>query len=498
MRAATTSARTAVMCLCVTLVVGMVSAVNLAIPSLHTSALHPSATEVVWVVDGYVAVFACLLIPAGALADRWGRKGVLVSGMLVFALGSAICALAPQVQFLIAGRMLSGAGAAAVLPTTLALLIADADAGQRPRLISVWASMTGLAAVLGNVGGGAAIELGTWRSLFVCVVPLSAAAAGLVALVAPVVPRHRRPVDPLGALLLTGGIVALLFGITAGPQTGWTSAEVLAGTGVAVALLACWTWHGLRSEHPMLSPRLFAIPAVRSSALGLALLFVGMFGVFYVNGQFLQYAQGCSPFGAGVRLLPMAAALLLAPRCGVAVERLLGRRWTVAAGVAVQAAGLLVLSTVDRTSPYPLYAAGAGLAAAGCGLATPLLSHGMVSALPAEQAGVGSGLQSLARELGSALGIALAGSLITALFTADSPTPGASTVAAALRTTTAPEQRLAVVDHFTASLDTTMLTLAGFALLAGAFVVAWFPRQAAPPGGRAAERAPEVADRSGP
>ncbi|MEC4020368.1 MFS transporter, partial [Streptomyces sp. H27-D2] len=204
------------------------------------------------------------------------------------------------------------------------------------------------------------------------------------------------------------------------------------------------------------------------------------------NGQYLQYAKGHSPLEAGVRLLPMAAALLLAPRCAVALEHRMGRRSTVGAGLLLLAAGLATVSTVNAHTPYALYALGATLTAAGCGLATPLLSHGMMSALPAHRAGVGSGLQSLARELGSALGVAVSGSVLTALFTARLPAelrgPDApSTVAAAERHLTAMGDgqaalREAVITDFTRSLDTVMLVLAAVVVLAGALVVAWYPR----------------------
>lgn len=188
-------ALTAAMSCCVMLVLGMVSAINLAIPALSASALRPSASAVLWIVDGYVVVFACLLIPAGALADRLGRKGVLLAGLAVFGAGCALCALAPTASALIAGRVISGAGAAAVLPSTLALLIAGAPREQRPRLVSAWASMTGLATVLGNLGGGAALTAGSWRVLFSAALPLVVVA---VCWAAPVVPRTASPVDAVG------------------------------------------------------------------------------------------------------------------------------------------------------------------------------------------------------------------------------------------------------------------------------------------------------------
>ncbi|MEU6477371.1 MFS transporter [Streptomyces sp. NPDC047017] len=475
----------AVMCWCVTLVIGMVSAVNLAIPSLSRSALRPSAESVLWVVDGYVVVFACLLVPGGALADRLGRRRVLAAGMGLFTAGCALCGAAPVIGVVIAGRVLSGVGAAAVLPTTLALMVGGAPPGRRPRLVAVWASMTGMAAVLGNVGGGAALQTGSWRTLFWCVVPLSLLALVLVLLLAPAPPRYERPVSAVSAALLTAGFLALLSSVVSGPQAGWTGARVLGGFGAAALLLACWTVGELRREHPVLDPRLFTVPMVRAGAVGLALVFVGMFGLFYVNGQYLQYVKGYSPLGAGVRLLPMAAALLVAPRCAAGLERLLGPRGTLACGLGVLAAGLATVSFVTPITPYTWYALGATLTAAGCGVSTPLLSHGMMSALPAHRAGVGSGLQSLARELGSALGVAISGSVVTGVFTAALPTPlrgpGApTTVPAAEQRLTAlgeatPALRQAVVTDFTASVDTALRVLAVLVVVVGGLVVLWFP-----------------------
>lgn len=471
---------TPAMCLCVTLVVGMVSAVNLAIPALSASALRPSAAQVVWVVDGYVVVFACLLIPAGALADRAGRKGTLLCGMGLFTAGSAVCALAPHVPVLIAGRMLSGAGAAAVLPTTLALLVDGVPEARRQRAVAVWASMTGLAAVLGNLGGGAAIEYGTWRALFLCLLPLAVAALALAAYAAPVTARHPRPLAPGGAALLTGGFLALLYGVVSGPQSGWASLPVLGSFAAAALLLICWVRHELRAGEPLLDPRLFLRPAVRAGALGMAALFTGMFGLFYLNGQYLQYAKGYGPLGAGVRLLPMAAALLAGPRCGLLLERLAGRRATAAGGMLLLSSGLCVVATVDAHSPYGVYALGATLTALGCGIATPLLSHAMMTALPPERAGTGSGLQSLARELGSAIGIALTGTLVTAVFTARLPAPlrgpdAPGTVAEARARAPDAGVREAVVTAFTDGLRTATLTLAGLIALTAVAVAMWFP-----------------------
>ncbi|MCU1663105.1 MAG: transporter [Pseudonocardia sp.] len=471
----------AAMCACVALVVGMVSAINLAIPSLAAGDLHPTATELLWIVDGYVVVFACLLVPAGAVADRFGRKGTLLCGMAIFAAGTAICALAPSVAVLISGRVIAGVGAAAVLPTTLALLLGSGTPAERPRLIAVWASMTGVAAVLGNLGGGAAVQTGSWRALFAVTTPLAVVALAASARVAPRPPRHQRKIAVTGSLLLTAGCVALLVGLTSAPA-GWTAPEVLAGLGAAVLLLGAWTVYELHSEHPVLDPRLFSIPVVRASALGMAVVFVGMFGLMYVNGQYLQYAKGYSVLGAGLRLLPMAAALWVAPRATVPVFRRFGARVTVGLGLAALAAGLFGASFVDSATPYPWYALCIVMIALGCGTATPPLSDGIMSSIPADRAGTGSGLQSVTRELGSALGVAIVGSILDARFTAVLPavlqTPDApSTVAAARTLTTDPAVLREVVSAFSQAMSAGLRTAAVVVLVIGALVIAWLPRR---------------------
>jgi MFS family permease len=473
----------AAMCMCVALVVGMVSAINLAIPSLAASELHPGATELLWVVDGYVVVFACLLVPAGAVADRFGRKGTLLCGMAVFAGGTAVCAVAPTVAVLICGRVIAGVGAAATLPTTLALLVGSVDAGQRPRQIAVWASMTGVAAVLGNVGGGAAVQFGSWRALFAAVIPLALVALAAAARVAPRQPHHRRRISVRSSLLFTGGCVALLYGLASVAASGVASAEVLAGLGAAVLLLGIWTVRERRAEHPLLDPRLFAIPAVCAGTLGMAVVFIGMFGLMYVNGQYLQYAKGYTVLDAGLRLLPMAAALWIAPRATLPVFRRLGSPATVGLGLTTLAAGLIGASFVGPATPYPWYAVCIVLIAAGCGTATPPLSGGIMAALPSDRAGTGSGLQSVARELGSALGVAVVGSVLNARFTTLLPpalrTPDApSTVAAAHQRTADAAVLHDVAAAFTTAMSAGLRTAAAIVVVLGIAVVAWLPRTA--------------------
>ncbi|WP_241562697.1 MFS transporter [Streptomyces hoynatensis] len=396
---------------CVTLCVALVAATNLATAKLAGSSLHPSATGLLWIVDAYVLVFACLLIPAGALGDRLGRKGALLAGLAVFATGCALSALAPGTGALIAARALTGAGAALVMPATLALALHCAGAERRPHAIAVWTAATGIAGTLGNLGGGLALQFLPWRGLFWSVTPIALLLLALAARRVPRVARHPAPVDPLGTALLAGGFLALLFGIVEGPERGWRSAVVLGALAVAALLLAAFAGHGLRAAHPLVDPRLFAAPGLRAGVLGLAAVFFGLFSLFYVNAQYLQLAKGYSPALTGAAIAPIGLGMLVSARAAVLARRL-GPGPLVAAGFLALAAGLILLSLLDRHTPYPAYAALLLLLALGMGLAMPPLSAAVVNALPDGRGGLGAGLGSAAREIGSALGVAVVGTVL--------------------------------------------------------------------------------------
>ncbi|NRQ37214.1 MFS transporter [Nonomuraea sp. NN258] len=394
----------------VVLAVALVAAVNLAIPTLAGSELRPSPAQVLWIVDAYVVVFACLLIPAGAAGDRFGRKGVLLSGLAVFAAGCAAAALAPDVGTLIAARAVSGAGAALVMPASLALTVGVYPAAERGHAVAVWTAATGAAGVLGNLGGGLVMEYLPWRALFAVPVALAGVLALLVAVIAPRAPRHRTALDLPGTGLLTAASVALLIGIIEGPSAGWGSALVLGSFGVAVVLLAGFVAHQWRAAAPLLDPRLFAIARLRAGALGVAVTFFGLFALFFMNARFLQEVKGFSPLLTGVAIVPLTIPMIV-------LSRLAGRfvpRVAVPVGLAGNVAGLALLSFADAAMPYPVYAIGLVIMGAAMGLCLPVLSHEIMAALPGERAGLGSGLNSATRELGSAVGVALMGTVTVA------------------------------------------------------------------------------------
>ena len=403
------------------LVLGMVAAVNILIPRLQASGLHPSVSGTAWIVDSYTLVFACMLIPAGALGDRFGRKRGMLIGLVVFAAGSAMAALAPSVAVLMLGRAICGVGAALVLPATLAVTLAQLEPADRPRAVALWSSLTGVGGVLGNLGGGLAVQAGGWRWLFWAGVPIALAAAALIASRVPCQVPHKDPVDGGGALLLTAGSVALLYGIIDGPQLGWTSWQVTGPLGAAVVLLAVFTRYELRRRHPMLDPRLFKLAGVRTGSFGIVALFFALFGLFYVNAQYLQDVKGYSALLTGVAVLPLGTVMpLVGPRSMCLAARI-GERATIISGLLVLAAGLFLLSLWTVGTPYPGYALMLAMISGGTGLAMPPLSVMIVRALPPGHAGVSSGLNSTARELGSALGVAVLSTILTTRFASHLP-----------------------------------------------------------------------------
>ncbi|WP_091504821.1 MFS transporter [Amycolatopsis sacchari] len=459
------------MCACVVLVVGMVAAINLAVPLLAASTLHPSASALVWIVDTYVIFFACLVIPGGAAGDRFGRKGTLLAGLVLFAAGALVSAIAPDVAVVLVGRAVTGIGAAAVLPNTLAVLLHAVPAERRGPTIATWASMTGIGGVIGNVGGGAVLTGGSWRWLFAAVVPVALVLVAAVGRIAPVSPRHDRRLDPLGAVLLVAASMALLLGIVQGPEAGWGSPVVVTGFVAAAVLFAAWTIVELRVEHPLLDPRLFRLRGLRGACLGMTVIFFGMFALFYVNASFLQYGKGFGVLLTGLGIVPLTLPVILGGRHVGHLSARIGLMATVALAFLFVGVGLLGLSFSGTETSYLSYAGWLVLTGIGVTLALPTFSGVIAGSLPPAQAGVGTGLQATTREFGSALGVAVIGTVLTARFTAALPADlrGAHTVAQALAD--APGRAADVVAAFVSAADSGLRLIGVAVLVLGAIVV---------------------------
>ncbi|OHV55359.1 MFS transporter [Pseudofrankia sp. BMG5.36] len=421
-RSAPSRAMPALMSSCVVVVVAMVAAINLALPKLSGSDLHPNSTELLWIVDAYILVFGCLLIPAGALGDRIGRKGVLLAGLGVFAVGCLFSAAAPNVTMLLAGRVVTGLGAALVMPATLSLLMQVTPPERKPHAIATWTAATGAAGALGTLGGGLVLQWLPWQGLFLVIGPLALLLAVAVVRVAPRGERHRASLDLVGTALLTATVFALLFGIIEGPDHGWTSALVLGSFAAATLLFALFLTHALRGTHPLLDPRVFAIAKLRTGTIGVAAVFFGLFALFFVNAQYLQYAKGYSPLVTGLAILPLPIGMIAISRRSVAIARRIGTRTVVTGGMILLAAGLAALSYVTSATPYPPYGLALLAISTGMGLSVPTLSTGIMTSLPPARAGMGSGLNSATREIGAALGVAVVGTILTSHFANNLPT----------------------------------------------------------------------------
>ncbi|MEW2545978.1 MFS transporter [Streptomyces sp. NPDC047002] len=477
---------------CTALVVGFVAAINLAVPKLAASSLHPTSSGLLWIVDAYVVVFACLVIPAGAAGDRFGRKGTLLTGLGVFAAGALVSAAAPDVAVMLAGRAVTGIGAACVLPHCVGILLHATAPERRPHALAVWAAASGIGGVVGNVGGGAALTRGSWHTLFLAAALVAVCCLGWAARSAPRTARHDRTLDIPGTLLFVAAVVALLTGIIEGPEHGWLSAVVLGAFGCAALLGVCWTLVELRVAHPVLDPRLLRDAALGSACLGMAVTFFGNFGLFYVNASLLQYGRGFSVLETGLGIVPLTVPLLLGTRYVPGLIRRFGVPATLSTAFALTGAGLFALS-YSSGAGYPVYAAGLVVIGLGIMLAAPCLTARIASALPVERAGIAGGLQSATRELGSALGVAVVGTVLTAGFTRHLPAAltahgqAPRTVGEALALV--PADRTAVTGAFTQGADTALRAAALVVLVAGALVVAGLLRAR----GGAPDQGPEPA-----
>ena len=407
----------ATMCLSLVLIVATVSSVNVAIPSLAQSDLAPSDTQILWIVDAYALVFAALLLPAGALGDRFGRKGALLIGLLIFAVASALCAVMDSAAALIGMRAVMGVGAALIMPSTLSLLQSAFPPQERAKAIATWSGFAGAGGAIGPLLGGFLLEHFWYGSVFFVAAPIALVAFGASASLAPRSREgERTALDPIGAALSVVGFSGLLYAIIEGPELGWTDPLVFGGFAVAVVGLVGFVVHERRAAQPMLDMAYFRAPRFAMGSLGITFTFLAMFSMFFVLTQFLQYVQGYSPLASGVRGLPFAAVMIVvSPRSADLAARL-GARRVVSGGMGLLAVGLLLMSFIQIDTPYWYVAACLMVMALGVGMAMPSLSTGIVQSVPMHKAGVGSAVNDTTREVGGAVGIALVGSVVTSIY----------------------------------------------------------------------------------
>jgi EmrB/QacA subfamily drug resistance transporter len=391
--------------------------VNVALPTLARD-LEADVSELQWVVDAYTLVFAGLLLLAGALGDRFGRRRMLLAGLTVFGAASLWAAYAGGVDGLIAARAVMGAGAALIMPATLSLLISVfTDTRERGMAIGIWAATAGLGVALGPVVGGLLLDRFWWGSIFIVNVPLVA-----VAIVAGrrLIPESRDPVvrriDWMGAGLSGVGLVALVWAVIEAPSKGWTSAPVLGAGALAVAALVAFVIWQRHTAQPLLDVRLFRNARFTAASSTIMVLFFALFGFLFLSTQYLQFVLGYSPLDAGLRALPYAGAMILfAPLSAKLVGRL-GTKRVVTTGMLLFSAGLAVAATVGTSSGYGRLAIALVLMGAGMGLAGAPATESIMGSLPPERANIGSAVNDTTRELGGALGVAIVGSVMSSLY----------------------------------------------------------------------------------
>jgi EmrB/QacA subfamily drug resistance transporter len=370
--------------------------------------LAASVESLEWTVNAYSLAFATLLMTGAALGDRFGRKRMYVTGLLLFALASALCALAPGIEWLIAGRALQGVGAALVMPLAMALLGAAFAPQQRAKALGLFSGITGLAVLSGPLVGGAVLHGLAWQWIFWINVPFALAVAWFALFQVPESKGAGGVLDLLGVVLMTASLLGLVWGLVHGNQAGWASNQVLASLIGGVLLGGLFIGWQRRWVHAMIPPRLFRTP-VFAAGLGVCFLMTAaLFGTLFFVAQFFQVVQGRSPLAAGLAMLPWTATLFfVAPVAGSMVARV-GERALVAIGLALQGAGMVWLSTMTQPdaayamSVVPMIVAGVGIS-----MAMPAVQSAVLAEAEPRDIGKASGLFNTLRQLGGVFGVAI-------------------------------------------------------------------------------------------
>ncbi|HUR03219.1 MAG TPA: MFS transporter [Nonomuraea sp.] len=399
---------------------------TVAIPPLAAD-LGADARDIQWILDSYILVFAGLLLTSGSLSDRFGRRRVMVIGLALFGAASLAAAYAADPVQLIAARVAMGVGGALIMPSTLSILITVFDERERRKALTAWSAVAMAGLIGGPVLGGALIAWFWWGAVFVINVPIAALAILAALRLMPESKGPWRKPDPLGMILSTSGMTALVWTIIELPGHGLTHPVTVAAAALAVIALAAFVLWELRCAHPMVPLGLFRDRTFSGGSLSLTLVQIGNGGLLLVLTQYLQYVLGLTPTQAGLAFIPMAVASLACNALGGRLGGRIGARPQIVTGLAVMAAGfgLLAATAPDRGLALPLV--GLLLLGAGGGTAMPAAIAALMGRVPAEHAGVGSALNDTIQQMGAALGVAVLGTVLSAGYTAAMPATAAET-----------------------------------------------------------------------
>ena len=458
---------------------------NVALPTLATE-IGAGTSGLQWIVDAYILVFAGLLLPMGALGDRLGRKRVLMSGLAFFLGASVVAAYVTGPGPLIAARALMGLGSAIMTPMAMATLPVIFAPEQRARAISVMAAAMGLGVPLGPIVGGWLLDHFWWGSIFLVNVPV--AVIGLVA-AALFIPESRdprsRPVDLLGGLLSTAGLVSAVYGVIEAPRRGWSDSHVVVALAVGVALLVAFGIWERRCPYPMIDLGLFKRPRFLWGTVAATVGTFGLFGLLFTMPQYFQAVQGADAFATGLRLLPLMGGLVLGAGGADRIVARIGTRIPVTAGLVVIAASLAVGATTTMGTSYGFAAGWLAAVGFGVGLALAPAMDAVLGELPSDQTGSGTALTMTLRQVGGALGIALLGSVLASAFTARYAGPGSDSVSAAVSFAARlhdPALLASAQAAYVHAMDVVLLVCAGVCLLCAIGAAVALPARPGHPG----------------
>lgn len=404
-----------VACMGVTLVIASMVALNTALGDIAV-ATSATQTQLTWIVDCYSVALACLLLPAGAIGDRYGRRGAFLIGLATFAIASLASTIFTTPLQLIVARGVAGVGAAFIMPATLSLITATYRDDERTKAVGIWAGVAGCGAVLGMLGSGTLLHFWPWRSIFWAF----AASATLIFVLACTVKSSRddeaTPLDWPGAALIAGAVAVFVFGVLEAPDRGWTHPLVFGSMSVGIALAVAFGFVELRRRHPLLDVRLFRRPDFATGSATITIFFMAMLGFFFVIMQYMQLVRGYSPIQTAIGLSPLMAPMLTLSVLSPWYLPRMGLRLVVFIGLLLISVGFVWMRVLQVESPYwdlvwPLLVMSTGI-----GFCTAPSTLAIMTAVPDGKQGVASAVNDTTREVGAALGIALAGSILASRY----------------------------------------------------------------------------------
>ncbi|MPY59705.1 MFS transporter [Streptomyces spongiae] len=402
-------------CIALMAVIASVSGLNVAQPELAV-AFDASQAEVLWFINVYTISLAALLLPLGAMGDRWGRRPVLLAGLLVFGTASAAAGLATSSEIMLAARFLSGVGAAMIMPVTLAVITSTFPDEERSKAIGVWTGVAGGGGILGMYLSAVLVDLASWRWLFVLPVVLVVVA---IVMALRSIPDSREAsghgFDAVGSLSSVVAAVGLVFFLHEGPQRGWTAPATLLSLLIGVIAAVGFVAWELRRQAPLLDVRLFRERGLASGSVSLLTVFGVQAGIFVVLFPYFQAVLGWSGLRSTLALMPMALLMMFASGLAPQAAARIGSRSTMASGIFLGGAGLVLMATfVSVDGGYLSILPGMLAMGLGMGLTMTPSTEAITTALPRERQGVASALNDVTREFGTALGVALLGAVLTA------------------------------------------------------------------------------------